>query len=268
MWGKQVIHKGWLLVLSGLWLSTSQAQPVQTPAAASDVVFVAEDIAPYHFSNEQARPDGALVMLASEVARQCRMQSRFELLPWSRGFMRSKEDADVVMVSLLRTPEREADFHWIGRVFKTEAYFVKLKARTDISVNSIEQARQYVAATIRGYGSEKWLRAHGFDEEQGNLAVSVNSRQLWGLLFWQRADLVLTNTLAMYSEVLADGYQPALLERVFEVTDMPTELYFATGLKTSTSKVERLAACLNKTKQDGTYHAILAQWQLRQGAVP
>ncbi|MDF2178750.1 transporter substrate-binding domain-containing protein [Aliiglaciecola sp. CAU 1673] len=261
----EVMMKKGLLLLAALFLVPVQAQPTTSEA---DVVFVAEDLAPYHFLNAQQSEDGAMFALAKAVAKVCEIRARFELLPWSRAFLHSKDDVDVVMVSLLRTPEREPEFHWIGRVFKTEAYFVKLKSRRDIQANNIEQAKKYVVATIRGYGSEKWLRTQGFDERLGNLALSLNSTQLWGMLFKERAELVLTNTMAMRKEVVADGYPPEALEPVFEAKDIPTELFFATGLKTSSERVQQLSDCLNKTKQDGTYDAILQQWQLSEGRAP
>ena len=62
------------------------------------------------------------------------------------------------MISLMKSTERKNHFQWLGQIYKSTAFLVGLRNRTDINLSNIEDAKSFVVGTIRGYHSEKYLR--------------------------------------------------------------------------------------------------------------
>ncbi|WP_088330681.1 transporter substrate-binding domain-containing protein [Lacimicrobium sp. SS2-24] len=235
-------------------------------ATAERLLFVAEDLPPYHFINQQGEKDGALYEIVKAMIEQSDIQADVHFTPWARAYDMSLTQSDVIMISVLKTPVRQKQFQWIGEIYRSEAFFVKLKRRQDVQVDSLAQARHYVVGTIRGYGAEQYLRRNGFSETRQNLALSVEYHQLWGMLFKGRIDLLFTNTIGLEVEVPKAGFDPDKVEKAYAVVDFPDELHLATGLKTSPKVVKRLSEALSRLKESGRYHAILRRWGLTVSA--
>jgi polar amino acid transport system substrate-binding protein len=229
---------------------------------AEKLLFVAEDLPPYHFINQQGEKDGALYQIVLELIEQSGLDADIQLTPWARAYDMSLNQPNVIMISVLKTPVRQKHFQWIGEIYRAEAFFVKLKSRLDLHIHSLEQARNHVVGTIRGYGAEQYLRRNGFSEGRENLALSVEYHQLWGMLFKGRVDLLFTNTIGLEVEVPKAGFDPGLVEKTYAVSDFPDELHLATGPDTSEALVERLRDGLQQLKEQGIYHRILNDWGL------
>ncbi|GAB3033503.1 substrate-binding periplasmic protein [Bowmanella dokdonensis] len=245
------------ILLALLLAGGAEAQP-------PTVTFVSEDLPPFHYLDEHKRPTGAIYELAMAIGHQAGLPVRFEIHPWARAHELSLHQPNVIMASLLRSPVREQSFHWLGQVFVNKPFLVALSERDPLTIDSLEQAKKYIVGTIRGYTSEGYLRSHGFSEEQGNLVLSVEYHQLWGLLFKKRIDLVMTNTLAMRTEVSDAGFQPAELKRVFALEDFPGEIHLAASKLTPVGTVEKLRNALQALKDQGQYRQIMQKWALHE----
>ncbi|ALS98212.1 substrate-binding periplasmic protein [Lacimicrobium alkaliphilum] len=230
--------------------------------SAEKLLFVAEDLPPYHFINQQGEKDGALYEIVLALIEQSGTEADIHFTPWARAYDMSLNQPNVIMISVLKTPVRQKHFQWIGEIYRAEAFFVKLKSRRDLRIGSLEQARNHVVGTIRGYGAEQYLRRNGFSEVRENLALSVEYHQLWGMLFKGRVDLLFTNTLGLMVEVPKAGFDPGQVEKAYAVLDFPNELHLATGLDTSEAVVERLRGSLQQLKEQGIYQSILSKWGL------
>ena len=223
--------------------------------------FVAENLPPFHFANPQNQPTGALVEVLQALIKQSSLNATIELLPFARSYAQTQKQPNVFMFSFLRTPSREKQFKWVGQMYKSEAYLVGLNSRDDIQINSLDSAKAYVVATVRGYYSEEFLKKAGFTT-QLNLSLSVNNDQMWHMLFKKRIDLVLTNTIGLDHELLSAGLDPTALKQYIALHDFPNQLHIATGMTTSDKTVLRLRKALEKLKQSGQYQPIIDKWGL------
>ncbi|WDE00179.1 substrate-binding periplasmic protein [Thalassomonas actiniarum] len=228
---------------------------------AQSLRFVAEELPPFHFTNEHNQPDGALVELTRALLFQAELKGDIELLPFARAYNVTKGSENTFLLSLLKTPVRENNFKWVGQSYKTRAFLVGLKSRKDIKLDTLDSAKAYNVGTIRGYYSETFLKQAGFKEKQ-NLSLSVKYEHMWQMLFKGRIDLVLTNFIALEREIASIGLNAGDIGQYIQVKDFPDELYLATGLKTPDKLVERLSAALTELKSNGRYQQILDKWQL------
>lgn len=228
-------------------------------AAATEILFVAEQLPPIHYINNQNQPDGFLVKLATAAADRAGLSSRVALMPQARAFEQSTSQSSVFMLSLLRSDTREKQFQWVGSVYETKAFLIGLAGRNDIRLNSLEDAKSLVVGTVRGYFSETWLRKRGFSDKH-NLGLAVQYDHLWGMLFKKHVDLILTNALSQDLEINKAGYKPEQVARYLALPELTRELYIATGLNTEKHIVAQLSSALESMKADGNYQALKAEW--------
>ena len=229
----------------------SQAEPLQ---------FVAEDLPPYHFKDKSGETKGALVDIIKALAKEADIDYSIELYPFARAHHLLKANPNVLMFSLLKSPSRENEFLWLGKMYHNDAFLVSLKGSNQ-NVANLEQAKNHVVGTIRSYYSESYLRNAGFKED-GNMSLSVNYQRLWHMLFTNRIEFVLTNTLSLNTELSDLNLDVNDVERVIELTDFPSELHLAGNLSLSTSKAKALEQALKVIKENGQFQSILNNWGL------
>lgn len=225
------------------------------------LIFLAEELPPYHFINQQGEADGALVEIVQATLEQANLTGNIQIRPFARSYQATKTQANTFMFSLLRTPNREKSFQWLGETYRSYAVLVGLKKNSSIHLSSLDDAKSFVVGTIRGYHSAHFLRENDFKEHK-NLSLSVTSKHMWAMLFNKRIDLVLTNYMALDRDIKKAGYQPEKISPFFSITDFPNELNIATGLNTPNDVVEQLTNALIAIKESGLYQKILTKYDL------
>lgn len=229
-------------------------------SAASSLTFIAEELPPYHFKNQQGQVDGALVDIAKAVLKEADLTATFEIMPMARAFHELEKNTNTIMLSLLKSPRRDKRFKWLGAAYFADAYLVSLKNHKD-KVTHLNIAKAYKVATIRGYSSEQYLKKAGFREGKNLVLVSYYP-QLWQMLYKKRIDFVLTNTLTLENELKRSGLNPNQIAKRVHLTDYPSLLYFAGNKKLDAHTADKITNALNKIKENKQYHAILNKWQL------
>jgi polar amino acid transport system substrate-binding protein len=230
-------------------------------AKQQDITFLAEELPPYHFTDNEGNAQGALVDVIHALMKQTQVVSKIEILPFARSYELTKSRPNTFMFSLLKTPNRNADFQWIGETYKSYAILVGMKARQDIKLIKLQDAQSLMVGTIRGYHSAYYLQENGFKEKQ-NLSLSVTSKHMWAMLFKGRIDLVLTNYMALDRDIKKAGFDPAKISPYLALQQFPNRLFIATGPKTNKKIIAQLRQGLETIKENGTYNTILSKWSL------
>ncbi|BBN82455.1 hypothetical protein PA25_24400 [Pseudoalteromonas sp. A25] len=227
---------------------------------AHALTFYAEDLPPYHFKNAKGLASGALVEITQAALKHADLEGEFSILPMARAYKELQEKPDALMLSLLRTAERETDFIWISQTYFADAYLVSL-ASNPIDPATLDAAQQFRVSTIRGYSSARFLQQAGFSEDE-NLVLVGHYKQLWQLLYKGRIDLVLTNTLTLENEILRSGLNPELIEKKLHLTRFPSQLWLSASKELDPQIATKLSAAMEYVKTSGIYAQILTRWQL------
>lgn len=243
------------LILSLLIVLPALAKP------SSVIRFYSEISAPFYWLDDEGRPQGVNYDLANALIEQSKLNATIEHLPWARALQQAVNQPNVVLMSVLRTKEREPQFQWLGSIDKAEASFIKLTKRTDIQLNNLEQVKLYRVGTIRGYGAANFLISQGF-EDFDNLTLVANTDQLWTMLYKGRIDLVLSNPTTSQYEAESHGLDPSKIQPTYNVSELSLSLAVATGHQTNNKVVEQLSSGLEALKANGTYDQIMKKWGL------
>ena len=228
---------------------------------ANQLEFVAKELPPFHFYDADKKPTGALVEVIEALMIQTQLSGIVKLMPFARSFDLTSKKKNTFMISLMKSTERKNHFQWVGQIYKSTAFLVGLRNRTDINLSNIEDAKSFVVGTIRGYHSDKYLRKNGFTPPE-NLHLSVNYKHMWNMLFGQRIDFILTNFVAIDTEMKSIGLNKKDIKTVLALHDFPVDLFIATGVNTSSETVAALSVALQQIKADGTYRKIMDKWGL------
>lgn len=121
----------------------------------------------------------------------------------ARIFQQQRANPNAIIMSLLKTPNRHHQYKWLGKVYFADAYLVSLSNHKD-EVIHLNFAKEYKVATIRGYSAQAYLETKGFTENE-NLVLVSYYQQLWKMLYKNRIDFVVTNTLTLENELKRTG---------------------------------------------------------------
>ena len=82
------------------------------------------------------------------------------------------------------------------------------------------------------------------------------------MLYKERTDLVLTNTLHLEKELVSIGLEPSLIEKKLRLPDFPSELHITANTQLPEQSATKLRQSLQAIKASGEYQALLREWQL------
>ncbi len=228
---------------------------------AQRILFVTEDLPPLQIEQENKPPSGALIELINLVIKEADIKAEIVFYPWARSYELALKTPNTFVFSMLRSKDREEKFHWISNLFSISSYFVALKSRTDIEVNSVEDAKSYSVGSIRHYVAESYLKEKGFIAKQ-NLYVSSQHSILWQMLYSGRTDIAFTNSLVWRQGVKKAGLDPNKLKFIYQVPDYASDLYLAANLNTDKTILNKVKNSIAAIKADGRYNKIMVKWQL------
>jgi polar amino acid transport system substrate-binding protein len=222
--------------------------------------FTAEDLYPLHFINQQGHADGFLVDIVNAVLNECKCDGTIEIMPQARAFRELQTDANTLMMSLLKTPNRAENYDFLGEVYTANAYLVGKKDRI-FQLSDLQSARGLRVSTVRGYFSQRYLENAGFTLEK-DLVLAPEPASLMKMLYKDRTDLVLTNTLHLEEELKSIGLDPTKIEKKLRLTDFPSELHIVANKALPKETKNAISSAINTIKHSGHYNALLAKWHL------
>lgn len=170
-----------------------------------------------------------------------------------------------MLFSILRNPQREKLFKWVGSLHPFEVYFYRMKDRSDIAVNALGDARKYRIGVLRDDSRNIYLRSQGFGE---NLEEVNLDEQNIKMLFSGRIDLLPSDpiVLSYWLKTMNDDptstrkYSLEDLERVFHVAGADGENYIAMSPQTDDRVIEHFRRALDRVKARPQYRQLLDRY--------
>ncbi|MBE9610981.1 substrate-binding periplasmic protein [Chitinilyticum piscinae] len=222
-------------------------------AAAADVTAYTENLPPLNYEQDgQLR--GFSVELLQKMASEAGLTLDIQVMPWIRAYQTAQGDGDNLLFTLVRTPEREALFQWIGPVAKRQVYLFRLTSRSEILPRNLDEARRWRIGVVRESASTRLLMANGFelgrDLEPGQDDY-MNMRKLQH----GRIDMMLALDASAYFNLAKLGgaendIVPALL------VDGQSEYYIGASPRFSPAKLQRLQQAFAKLQRNGELAAL------------
>lgn len=241
-----------VMVMATLLLTAAQAQ------ADPALVITAE-----HSPPASMKVGGQVVGREGEKIREMLTRAGYaytiDVLPWKRAYTMAQRNRYTCVYSTSRTPEREAQFKWIGPT--DEADWVLMgRAGRHYAVQTLDDARALRIGTYHGDARDEFLRARGFDVD-GAPDDAANPKKL----MLGRIDLWAVGVRNNDFSALAQFSAP---ERIVPVLVFHrVKVYLACNPSVPDAMVERLNGALDAMRKDGTFARLekkYALWPRRQ----
>lgn len=244
-----------------LWAAWAVALFLPSAHAAEErLQIVTEEYPPYNMT-QNGKLTGLSTEVVQAVLKEVDLLGDIHVLPWARAYDTALNSENVLIYSIVRSPQREQLFKWVGVIAPTRWYLISLADR-DIQLKDLDEARRYQIATVNNEAGEQFLIAKGFAVGR-NLQSGNKYAFNYEKLKMGRVDLWLCTDLNAYYLVRQAGDDPArMLSRALPLPELDSELglSMAFGPKTPDALVERFRKGLEAIKKNGVYDGIQKKW--------
>ncbi len=211
------------------------------------------------FSYEE---NGEIKGISTEVVRavlkEAGIDTAIKQYPFARAYQMSQQEENVFEYCVVRTPEREKLFQWVGVVGPAIQALFALKDR-DIRIEKLEDLSRYTVGTVLEDVVDQYLRK--YEQKLGLKLDRVADYELdMNKLFMKRFDIAGMNQLVGLYLAKKLGYSEMDIKVVYTIDDLRGEYYLVTGLKTPAETVKKLSAAFETVHKNGTYRKILDEY--------
>ena len=226
-----------------------------TPNAfAGQLTILTENSPPGNFIGDDGKLKGVSVEIVQEIMSRLELDILIKVLPWARSYKRLQSEADIMLFSTTRTPQRENQFKWVGPLLELQWIFITRKD-TDISITSLADAKSVRRiGTYREDVREQYLKQQGFD----NLHSTTDMSQLIKMLDKGRVDLVAVSNVGLAERCRQVGIPPEKFKTVFIIKR--ARLYMAFSMKTNDIIVQKWQNIYNDLAEEGFIQKANEKW--------
>jgi len=207
---------------------------------------------------ENGENKGPTVEILTAILKEAQLSADISFMPWARAFAKCKNTPNTLILSMIRTPERETDFYWLIKVSQLARVFISLESKPENYVEYTEAAKEKLIAVVRDSAEHKKLISLGFSEK-GNLYVVSSDEQMHSLFVNGRVDLIYgdPNSVQKFLDI-NDSSAVGIRYKKIDVKDQRTS-YIALNKSTSKEIVVKLQQASNKFEKTAEYLRLLAK---------
>ncbi|MES2317486.1 MAG: transporter substrate-binding domain-containing protein [Pseudomonadota bacterium] len=196
---------------------------------------------------DKGRVSGIATDKVREIMKRAGVDVDFELMSFKRAYLLSQTRADVCLFPLMRLPEREPLFKWVGPTNESDWTLFGLAGR-DYHIRKLEDARQYRIGAYFGDVRGETLAAQGFKVDTTREPLASPRK-----LLAERIDLW-TSSLDVGGKIVAENGWKNQIVPVF--TFKRPANYLACNKGVPDSLIAKMNAALHAMNADGASHAI------------
>lgn len=206
-------------------------------AAATDqekITVVTENLAPFNYINN-GQVNGICTVKVKQVMESLGFaDTKIRVLPWARAYNMAIHDENVLIYSMLRTAEREEFFQWVAKLADIRVVVFRLKNRTDIKIENLEDMRNYSMAAFVDSAAHHYFQVKKFKD----ISVVGVYESMIHLLVNGRVDIIPAMETGFMATAEKFGFVDQI-ELIYNIKDLEKPLYAAFGNKTSPELVKK-----------------------------
>lgn len=225
-------------------------------AGANTLQVITATWAPYNMEE-----NGKLIGIGTEIVQatleKADIEADIKIYPWARAYRKALNEPNTMVYTVIKIPERESLFKWVGPIIPVKSVLHKLKKRSDIIVKSLADVKKYKVGTTRNAAGHQFLVKRGFEEKKHIHLENTNERSVQ-LLFKERVDLESSVELNFMYEAKRQGYSYSDVEQAFVLFE--NEGYIAFNSSTPDELVDRIRSAFEEVKAAGTVDLIVNKY--------
>ena len=197
---------------------------------------------------------GMAVELVREIQKRLGRLDPVEIVPWARANMLATAGPNVMLLTVVRTPERERDMQFVGPIFSSRVVAYVVKGRLAELQRQDPGLFKSRAGARRGSIFVTVPRGLGYNVTDETNTSETSARMLMS----RRFDLWFDGEELMPGAMERAGHKPDEVEVALRLGT--AEVYFAFSNGTPKATVEAWSAALGDMKRDGGFARIQRRW--------
>ncbi|MBP7580175.1 MAG: transporter substrate-binding domain-containing protein [Vogesella sp.] len=221
-------------------------------AMAASIKAYTEALPPLNYE-ENGKVSGFASELLRQMASEAGHSVQLEVMPWMRAYRTVKQQPGSALYSIVRNPEREALFKWVGPIAPRRIMVYALASRPDVKIRRQPDLLRYRLGVLAESGAASQLVQLGLPESQMEYGQSdeVNLKKL----LLGRADSVVMLDWAMRWQQKLQQVDAARIRPVWTL-DQRYQYWFAFNKDTDPAMLRSLQHALDQLRADGRLAAL------------
>lgn len=237
------VGPAWLWSKSAMLLCFS----LSASAHAAEPLRVVLEVSPPHQTLDNGKVGGLTTTVVEAMLQHAGLTPVYEVYPWARAFRIAATTPDVLIYNMARTPDREAQFEWIGIVNSYKFGFVKLRERKDIKVSQLADIKHYVIGAQRDDFSAEWLRDVA-KQPPNKLELQPDVIETWRMLVNGKLELMIDDPQAIDDMLVKYNLARSDVEFVIFPKELEQQTWIALKKGSSPELVQRLRVAYQQIK--------------------
>ena len=201
---------------------------------------------------------GHNIELTKLILSEARFDYQISEMNWARAYKMAKEEPNIILVTLLRTPDREDHFYWIARIAPDEDW-IWSHAQHGPVIKELATLPHFTVASVRDDHHYHFL-VNDLKFPLNNLIVTANKEQAINLLLKGRADFVLGGEFIIPWRLKEMGLSAGLLKKHIRSMRPQAGAYVAASKPTSNKIIAQLVRSYNTLKQQKKLEKLYTLW--------
>ena len=226
-------------------------------AKAETLEVVTEHLPPFNYLDDGV-PKGIGTEVVQAVMTETGRDAPIQFLPWARSYQMALKTPGTLIYSILRTPEREDKFAWVGQIAPYGVSLYQLVHDDAPQITSLEDARPLRVGVYLGDAKAEFLQTNGFN----NLSSVEDDRLNLRKLLLKRIDLMIIDDAVIKELIESEGVDPRKIRRALPLQELSGYAYMAFQKDTDPELVEDFRRGLKKVKEMGVFDEIIQEYYL------
>lgn len=235
------------------WIILLIAVSGQVQANSLQVVAAESQLLQYPVEGKAHGPSADILRLLLD---QANLDSKIEFMPWSRAFKTALTEPNTLVMTIIRTPEREDKFYWIAKVSDTVRSFISRKDNGDNTVATLTEAKQKITAVVRGSSSHHYLLDKGFSDTE-NLYLVSDMETAIKLFLNKKIAFVFTDPDIFISYYAAKNLNSNDFVSYSNIEETRKEGYIALSKPSDPNILKKLVAAKKVIEKTQKYHQLV-----------
>jgi len=215
--------------------------------AKESIQVVTENWYPYNYLDDNHKVVGQSTERVLQVLNTAKVDFTLALYPWTRALNLATTQPNVLLYTVLRTPDREDLFHWVCPVAKKRVHqLYRLTERTDIKIKSEQDVKNYSVVVTRDTFLHQYMQDLGLSDGH-NLHLTADDDVNATLFLAGRVDVLPAFDSAISRILAAKGLDSSYISPLMTI---PAKHYpdycMALSLSTPLELIEKIRQA-NKT---------------------
>lgn len=221
-------------------------------ADTQKISIVTEEWPPYNYS-ENSSLKGSSVEIVKEIAKKLKVNIDIQIFPNMRATAMLNKNPRTMLISMMRTPEREKKYKWVGPLDDSSIYFYKKKGNPVVVLTLSDAKKVHSICTRHGGLVPSMLKASGFSNLN---SVANDGEATYKMLILDRCDLAISDSPMGVSYLLKKMNYPsdAIVQTAVRLVAFP--IYIACSKDIPDAEIARWQAALNSLKASGAFNTI------------